>query len=138
MLVRDVMTPDPLCASPTATLGEALDLMSRYDIHELPVTDGDRLAGILTQRDLLGLLGVAAKTLDTDSIDQDTLDQLVEEVMTTEVEAVREWTGLGKACRMLAAYRVGSLPVVDKEQNVVGLLSVTDVLGAAAEHLDRA
>ena len=131
------MTPDPLCTAPNATLGEALDMMTRYEIHELPVTNDGVLAGIVTQRDLLTVLGRAVLTLDVDDADPDQLQSLVEEVMTTEVEAVREWTGLGSACRMLANYRIGSLPVVDNDRRVVGLLSITDVLTAAADQLDR-
>lgn len=137
MLVRDVMTPDPLCTPPTSTLAEVLDMMARYEIHELPVTEDGRLTGIVTQRDLLAVLGRVVRTLDVDEVDAEVLEQLVEEVMTTEVEAVREWTRIGSACRILAHHRFGSLPVIDGEGRVVGILSVTDVLGVAADTLDR-
>ena len=137
MLVRDVMTPDPLCTARNATLGEALEMMGRYDIHELPVTEDGRLVGIVTQRDLIAAIGDAVRTLEVEDVDSERLDRLVEEIMTTQVEAVRDWTPLGRACRVLATHRVGSLPVVDTAENVVGLLSVTDVLGIAADRLDR-
>lgn len=132
MRVRNTMTPDPITLPQEATVGEALDLMSRNQIHELPVVNGVGLVGIVTERDLRALLGPGVKDGDLTDVDDARLEMGVEEIMSTEVRAVQADEGLGEAARILADLRVGALPVVDGDGQLVGILSVTDVLAAAA------
>lgn len=132
MRVRHTMTPDPITLPAGASLGEALDLMVRNEIHELPVLDGRRLVGIITERDLRALLGPGIKDGDLSEVDEGALQTPVDEVMADEVHAVSPDAGLGEAARLLADLRVGALPVVDDHGRLLGILSVTDVLAAAA------
>lgn len=132
MRVRHTMTPDPITLPAGASLGEALDLMVRHEIHELPVLDGRRLVGIITERDLRALLGPGIKDGDLSEVDEGMLQSSVDEVMSGEVRSISPDAGLGEAARLLADLRVGALPVTDQQGRLVGILSVTDVLAAAA------
>lgn len=132
MRVSDYMSPDPITLPPDATVGEAADLMLRNEIHELPVVDETGIVGIITERDLRALLGPALRDGDVGSIDDARLEQRIHEVMTTEVRGILCDDGLGDAARMLADLRVGALPVVDGDGQLIGILSITDVLAAAA------
>lgn len=132
MRVRDTMTPDPLTVPQQATIGEALDLMVRNEIHELPVVDDNDLVGIITERDLRALLGPGIKIGDLSEVPQQRLDMGVDQVMSSVVHAVQLDQGLGEAARILADLRVGALPVLNATGTLVGILSVTDLLAAAA------
>ena len=132
MRVRNTMTPDPITIPQEATVGEALDLMTRNEIHELPVVNGVGLVGIITERDLRALLGQGVKDGDLSVVDEARLEMGVEEIMSSDVRAVQADEGLGEAARIRADLRVGALPVVGANGELVGILSVTDVLAAAA------
>lgn len=132
MRVRHTMTPDPITLPAGASLAEALDLMVRNEIRELPVLDGRRLVGIITERDLRALLGPGIKDADLSDVDEGLLQTQVDEVMSDEVQSISPDAGLGEAARLLADLRVGALPVVDERGRLVGILSVTDVLAVAA------
>ncbi|NOY27929.1 MAG: CBS domain-containing protein [Oligoflexia bacterium] len=132
MRVRDTMTPQPITIPQQATVAEALDLMVRNEIHELPVVDGNDLVGIITERDLRALLGPGIKDGDLSNVPQQRLDVGVDDVMSSVVHAVQLDEGLGEAARILADLRVGALPVLNATGTLVGILSVTDVLAAAA------
>lgn len=132
MRVSDHMTPDPITIPPGATLGEAAEVMVRNGIHELPVLDDSGIVGIITERDLRALLGPGLGEGDLAAIDPARLDQRVEDHMTTSVRGVTSDLGLGDAARVLADLRVGAVPVVDSSGRLVGILSITDVLAAAA------
>ncbi|MFT4978435.1 MAG: CBS domain-containing protein [Myxococcota bacterium] len=125
MYVRDVMTPEPITIMPSAPLEEALELMTRNGIHELPVVSGEQLDGIITERDLRGALG------SSDHSPAD-LAREVQEVMTTDVQVLTTESSMAEACHMLISARISSLPVVDDAAQLVGIISVTDVLSEAA------
>lgn len=137
MLVQKLMTPNPITVAPNDSLGDALGTMLRHDIHELPVLDGDRLVGIVTRRDVQVALGPGALALDSDALSSDAMETTVEEVMTADVETIAPTENMATACRMLVSLRVGALPVVDALGKLRGILSVTDVVAAAAELFER-
>lgn len=137
MLVSKLMTPSPLTVTPSDSLADAFGIMLRADIHELPVLDGDRLVGIVTRRDIQIALGPAARDLDPDALNSDALEGLVEDVMTADVETISPQETVASACRLLVSLRVGALPVVDAHGKLRGILSVTDIVAAAAELFER-
>ena len=148
MLVRDLMTPDPLIVLPTDTLGDAVDLMRTHDIRELPGVDDGFLVGILTDRDLKAALGPGASSLfgeavpgdaDLEAVLQDTLlEQPIGERMTSGVDCLYANTAAADACRLLVSMKIGAMPVVDEGRQLVGILSTTDLLSAAAELFSQA
>lgn len=132
MQVRELMTPEPITISPTSSLEEAYSLMLINDIHELPVLESGRLIGILTERDILSRVG------PSNGENREGLNMSVEDAMTRAVEVLQPDTRLSEACRRLGTLRIAAAPVVDNELRLIGILSVTDVLSAAAELFETA
>lgn len=134
-LTRDWMTKAPLVTvEPDATLGDVVARMAKHGVRELPIVEDGALVGIITDRDVKMALGPDARGMDLDALDPRLLGGTVEWFMTEDVETVRSDLPLRKAAELLAELRVGALPVVD-DGDLVGILSVTDVLRAAARHL---
>ena len=107
------MIVDPVTIRPTSTIGEAQALMAKYRISGLPVTNGEKLVGIVTNRDL--------------RFQKDTM-RPVAEVMTKEnLVTVPVGTKLEDAERMLQQHRVEKLLVVDGGYVLKGLITVKDI-----------
>ncbi len=108
------MITDPITVRPTATVGEVLEIMSRFHISGVPVTAADgRLVGIITNRDL---------RFEPPS------DRPVSEVMTTErLVTAAEGTDLDGAMDILARNRIEKLPIVRPDGVLSGLITVKDI-----------
>ena len=118
MLVRDVMTGAAVTDSATDTLRSAAERMWREQTGSLLVMDGGRLAGIITERDLLRAVALGA----------DLATATVDEAMTSEVFTVSPDMPLRDAAREMAVRWIRHLPVVDGGQ-VLGVISMRDVTG---------
>ena len=121
MLVRDMMTGAAVTDSATDTLRSAAERMWREQTGSLLVMDRDRLAGIITERDLLRAVALGA----------DLTTATVDEAMTTEVFTVPPDMPLRDAAREMAARWIRHLPVVDGGR-VLGVISMRDVTGIFA------
>jgi len=109
------MIIDPVTLHPEATVAEALDLMKRYSIGGIPVTDRrGRLVGILTNRDL---------RFETDHT------RRVRELMTKKnLVTAPQGTTLEQARSILQQRKIEKLPVVDDDFNLVGLITYKDIM----------
>lgn len=108
------MISDPVTLSKDHTLGQAKDMMAKYKISGLPVVDANNvLIGIITNRDVKY---------------QENLDMKVEEIMTKEnlITSDKD-TNLEKAKEILLKNRVEKLPIVDKDNKLVGLITIKDI-----------
>jgi CBS domain-containing protein len=125
MLVRDRMSAHPVTIEPESSALSALGIMQYHHLRHLPVVDaGGRVVGILAERDLLL---AASRHLHA--------GMEVTEVMARDVIMVSPETPLGEAASLMAAHHFGSLPVVDAERNIVGILTESDIFRAFAELL---
>src|SRR4030088_2038567 len=107
------MIVDPITISPDKKISDALEMMKRYRISGIPVTQGRRLVGILTNRDL---------RFESRS------DLPISEVMTKDhLITVPVGTTLEEAERILHGHRVEKLLVVDDKYNLKGLITVKDI-----------
>ena len=121
MQVRDVMTEATVTDSPADTLRSAAERMWRQQTGSLLVMDGNRLAGIITERDLLRAVALGADPATT----------TVDEAMTTEVFTVPPDMALRDAAREMAARWIRHLPVVEGG-HMLGMVSMRDVTGIFA------
>lgn len=104
---------DPFFLSPTHTLKDANDLMAKYRISGVPVTEGKKLVGIITNRDL---------KFETD------FSKKISESMTSEgLVTAKEGITLEEAKKILASARKEKLPIVDDEGNLKGLITIKDI-----------
>lgn len=108
----------------TDTVLDALKIMAHANIGAVFVTEGKRIAGLFTERDYLlkgELEGRLAKST------------LVKDVMTRNVYTVTMETSVQQCIALMDAHHIRHLPVVEKDQ-LVGVLSIRDVLGAVLEN----
>ena len=104
---------DPFYLSPDHTLGEANELMAKFRISGGPITEGRRLVGIITNRDL---------KFETD------FSKKIKESMTSEgLVTAREGITLEEAKKILAKARKEKLPIVDDDFNLKGLITIKDI-----------
>ena len=105
---------DPITLAKDKTLGEAKGLMAKYRISGVPIVDQERhLEGILTNRDL---------RFETDDA------KLISEVMTTkDLVTAKAGTTLEEAMEILADARKEKLPIIDKNNKLVGLITIKDI-----------
>ena len=104
---------DPVFLSPENTIQDALELMARYHISGVPVTVQGRLVGILTNRDL--------------RFEED-FTRPIKEVMTTEnLVTAPAGTSIDEARNILKQHRIEKLPIVDKDYNLKGLVTIKDI-----------
>jgi acetoin utilization protein AcuB len=136
LAVRDVMTTDPVTVSPDDTLADAIELLRRHHIHGLPVVEDRKVLGIITDRDLRTMLGPGARTADLGLLVK--ADASVRSIMSMNTWTIAPDAPLSEAARVLGMLRVGALPVVDGDGLLIGIVSVSDVLGAAAKLLEQA
>ncbi len=107
------MIVDPVTISPDLSVRDAMEIMSKYRVSGLPVTQGPRLVGILTNRDLRF---------------EKNLEQAVSNVMTKDnLVTVAVGTTLEEAERLLQTHRIEKLLVVDAEFRLKGLITVKDI-----------
>ena len=128
MQVRDVMTDNPIAISPGAPVEDAVNTMFENDIRHVPVTDGGRLIGMLSDRDVRAFLWPSENNKG------DVVDHTVADAMSGGVMAVGPDDDLGEVIDILVEQRVGAVPVVDQSDGMlIGIVSYVDVLSASRE-----
>ena len=117
MKVRDAMTPDVQLCTPNDTLKDAAEAMMALNVALLPVTDNDRLVGMITDRDI-AVRGVArGRGPETP----------VADVMTQEVKYCFEDQDINEVTRNMGEIQVRRLPVVNREKQLVGIIALGDI-----------
>ncbi|MFT4622498.1 MAG: acetoin utilization protein AcuB [Myxococcota bacterium] len=131
MKIRELMTPWPHTITSEATLGDAVTIMKTHSIRHLPVTDGDDVVGIISDRDLQMALGPDAINLNVDLLDPRQASGSVDWFMTQgELQTVNGDDDVTVACQAFLTHKVGALPVYDGA-DLVGIISVLDIVRAA-------
>jgi CBS domain-containing protein len=118
MNVSEVMSSDVYVSSPDDTLQTAAQTMADLDTGVLPVGDGDRLVGMITDRDIV-IRGVA-KALDAESA-------TIRDVMTSGVCYCFDDEDVEDAAQQMAELQVRRLPVLNRAKRLVGIVSLGDL-----------
>ncbi len=125
-----------ISVKPRDSVARARAVMEEHRINQLPVLEGARLAGIVTDRDLRDAFPSLAQSMDLASRERAAPDEVpVEDVMTRDVLTVDPETSLAEAARVLRRERIGALPVVSGG-HLVGVLARSDLLEALVQLLD--
>jgi CBS domain-containing protein len=122
--VRDVMTQGPRSVRRDSSVVEAARIMRDEDVGVVPVVDGDRVIGMLTDRDIT--LSVVAEGKDPQSTK-------AEEIASSELVTVDPQQDLDEALRLMARHQVRRLPVVEEDGKLVGILAPADVARHASD-----
>ena len=116
--VADVMTRQPRVIHPDATVADAAAIMRRMDVGALPVCDGSRLVGMLTDRDI---------TTRSTADGRDPHLTTVRDVMSPGVAWATEDDPVEQAARIMREHRIRRLPIVDERHSLVGVVSLGDL-----------
>jgi acetoin utilization protein AcuB len=134
MKVSKYMTQKLITTSPETSVKDAFLLMAAHRVRHVPVVEGDKLVGIISDRDLRRPKWVDAMD-DWTSYYQIDDTHKVRDVMTSNPETVHTYDKILKAVKIFRERRYGALPVLDKTGDLVGILSAQDLLVALEELL---
>ncbi|HZM19538.1 MAG TPA: CBS domain-containing protein [Gaiellaceae bacterium] len=116
--IRDLMTESPRTVGSDVTVVEAARVMRDDDFGLVPVVDGDRLVGTVTDRDIA--IRVVAEERDPSST-------TVREIASADLVTIDPEQELGEALRLMAQHQVRRLPVVEEDGRLVGIVAQADV-----------
>lgn len=118
MKLREIMAHNVETVSPDATLQECAQRMKQRNVGVLPVVDGNKPIGVITDRDI---------TLRAVASGADVSTTRVSEVMTRDVQAVHEDQTISDACALMEENRIRRLVVLNQEGELTGVLTLNDV-----------
>ena len=116
--VSDVMTAGPVCVTPDTPVSVVAEVMESDNIGSVPVVENDLLKGMITDRDIV--IRAIAKGKDPRGMP-------VREIYSNEVIAVTPDDKLKDVVSIMADKQIRRIPVVDKEQHLVGVISQADI-----------
>ncbi len=119
LTVRALMTPNVVTLEQHQPIQEAINLFAGREFRHIPVVDGDRLVGVLSDRDALRAF---ARSQDHSTP--------IRAIMRADPHRVQTHTPVVEAIRLLLEHRINCLPVVGAQETLVGILTTTDLLQA--------
>ena len=117
----EVMTKDPVCCLPTDSVAKAAELMKSRNVGSIPVIENEqtqKLVGIVTDRDL---------ALTIVAVGRDAKSTNVDAVMTYKVVSCLAEDDLQKALDAMAKHQLRRIPVVDRDNKIMGIITQADV-----------
>ena len=116
--IRDVMTPNPQCVTEKDSLREVARIMKDQDTGVVPVLDGKKIVGMVTDRDIVVRCIAEGKN---------PLDARVNEVMTKSVRKVQEDATINEVIGLMTSSEIRRVPVVNRNDEIVGIVSMGDI-----------
>ena len=129
MKVKEIMTEDPACCTPDATLEQVALMMVEHDCGQIPVVDDERarrLIGVITDRDIV--CRAVAQGLNPTQMK-------ARDVMTAPAVTVRPDMRVEDCCKVLEENQVRRAPVADEQGQCCGIVSLADIAQSAPEKL---
>ena len=116
--VRDVMTANPVTVSEKDSIRDVARIMAREDTGVVPVVDGKKIIGMITDRDIVVRLVAEGKECS---------NAKVNEAMSKNVRSVREDASVNEVLELMKSAEIRRVPVVNQNQELVGIVSIGDV-----------
>jgi acetoin utilization protein AcuB len=132
MLVERWMKANPITVGPQDSFRHAMNLIRQRGIRHLPVVEGGRLVGIVTDRDVRQASPSAATSLEIHELHYLLEKIKIRDIMTSEVVTAMPEMPIEAAARLMLTHRIGSLPVL-RGMALVGIITETDILSAFVE-----
>jgi CBS domain-containing protein len=115
--VNEVMTHDPRTLTPDSTVQEAARLMRDDDVGSIPLVEGRKCAGTVTDRDIVLRVVADARPLDT----------RVSEIASKQLVTIDPHQSVDQAMRLMAEHQVRRLPVCEEDGRLVGIVAQADI-----------
>lgn len=125
--IAEVMTTDVEVLRPEETLRDAARAMADLDVGSLPVCDGRRLIGMITDRDITIRAVAEGKSADTP----------VSDIMTDEVVWCNDTDSVDDVLQQMADAQIRRIPVVDDERQLVGIVALGDIALEEEDDVDE-
>ncbi len=132
MLVGRRMRTSLITLTKDATLSQARELLHAHRIRHLPIVEGDRLLGILTDRDIRQASPSSAAGISPDRTAAFLAQIPATEAMVKNVRTVSPYTTIEEAARLMIEHKIGCLPVTEADR-LVGIITETDILGVLVD-----
>jgi CBS domain-containing protein len=116
--IRDIMTSNPCSIDAEKSVAYAAKMMKEEDVGLAPIVEGDKLIGMLTDRDIA--IRVVAEGRDPDQVK-------VRDVASKEVVTIDPQQDLDEALRIMGKHQVRRLPVVEEDGKLVGVVAQADI-----------
>ncbi len=123
--IREAMTSNPTTIEAGTTVAEAARTMKSEDVGSLPIVEGERLVGVVTDRDLA--IRVLAEGMSADTT--------VGEIASKDIVTVDPQQSIEEATRLMAEHQVRRLPVTEEDGKLVGILAQADVAQSGDDSL---
>ena len=135
--IRDVMTPNPQTVTEGDSVHDAARIMKEQDTGVVPVVDGKKIIGTITDRDIVVRCVADGKN---------PLDASVKDVMTRSVRKVKEDATINEVITLMSSSEIRRVPVVNNRDEIVGIVSIGDLaadgeknkVGSAMEQISQA
>jgi CBS domain-containing protein len=121
---RDVMTPNPASVSDRDSIKRVAEIMKREDAGVVPVVDGRKIIGIITDRDIVVRLLAEGK---------DPANAKVNEAMSKQVRTVKEDTPVNEVLELMSNEQIRRVPVTNSNNELVGIVSIGDIASESKE-----
>lgn len=118
MKIRDIMTKNPEVVRPDATIDEAARMMKHLDVGSLPVCNGTRVLGMITDRDI---------TIRATAVGHDPNTTHVQDIMSHDIQYCYDDQDVKEAAKLMSENQIRRLPIVDRDKNLVGIVSLGDI-----------
>jgi acetoin utilization protein AcuB len=135
--VEKIMSPHVLSVDMDVTLKEVREIFEHVRFHHILVLENERLAGIISDRDLLKAVSPYASTQSERPRDAATLRKRVHQIMTRKPISVNVDSSVLEAIRSFIDHKVSCLPVLNQDGSVAGILTWRDVLKAIAATVEK-
>jgi acetoin utilization protein AcuB len=123
------MSTTPVTINKKITVFDALAIMKKHKIRQLPVVSDGRLEGLVTEKDLLTVSPSPATSLSIFELNELLAKMTVAEVMTKSPITVQQDTTLEEAALLMREHKINSVPVLEGDK-LVGIITVTDIFDA--------
>jgi CBS domain-containing protein len=131
-LVKDWMTRDVVTIPPETTLPEVDHLMAEKRIRRLPVVKDGQLVGIITRSDAQSAEPSDAKWVSVWELNYLLSTLTIEKVMTPNPITISQDATIGETTQLMLEHKISSLPVVDNQGNIVGIITESDIFRLVA------
>jgi len=127
MLVKNWMSKPAITVDSDAFLVDAINLLQKHKIHTLPVMEGNRLVGIVTDQDLKNKFGPdSTASISHNGVDH-RVNKAVSEIMTINPITISDNQTIEDTAELLLVHKISGLPVINQTKQVVGMITTSDL-----------